>query len=261
MSSARWANILVCTVEAALLVQPVWWAPARATRPWTCFVPNIAILACKECTIWKREWLEHTDPSPTRLNVVSELRGAGETVSLTRWGLDVSLPVYSSARPLGLRGPSTFLSEGQCWDQEHMGALQAKSGGEQMIASGCRGQRCQPAHCAVPQSAQLVHKKGLTDGKHALAVMQDFTGTRVFHSRGPCAALLYPRSTAPRTSPGSRTPALTSRRHVWSGRACAHVPEASPQRGHSAALMLACDVASAVWACGAAHSRAVFGAV
>lgn len=87
MSSARWANILVCTIEAALLVQPVWWAPTRATRPWTCFVPNIAVLACKECTIRKRERLEHTDPSPTRLNVVSELRGAGETVSLTHWGL------------------------------------------------------------------------------------------------------------------------------------------------------------------------------
>lgn len=42
------------------------------------------------------------------------------------WGLGVSLPVYGSARPSGLRGSSAFLSEGQRWDQEHVGALQSK---------------------------------------------------------------------------------------------------------------------------------------
>lgn len=95
--------------------------------PWTCFALNIPILACKEYTIWKRERPEHTEASRTRLSVVSELQGAGETVSPTHWGLDVSLLVYSSARSLGLRGPSAFLSEGQCWEQKHMGAFRSES--------------------------------------------------------------------------------------------------------------------------------------
>lgn len=199
--------------------------------PWPCLVPGIAVLACKACTVGKRERPEHTAASSPGPSVVSELRGAGETVSPTRRGLDVSLPVCGSAGPLGLRGPCTFLSEGQCWGQQYVGALRSGSLVEQRLSSGCRGQRCR---LRVPSRGALSRCTEGPHGRQTHLLRCQIAQGRGFHSCRPHPARSTPGSTAPRASPGSRPPAL-SRWCVWPGQEehVPRVPEALPQRGRS----------------------------